>query len=581
MQTKLATTVMALVLCFSSKAHSHSSEDVLEPLAKMEKKLVYSDSFEHSSLYDPADNFGQWRSTEKQVKNGNKIQLDSGVLQVEHRREIKHPLGIFLDLTKDAYLRDTAVLARFRFLRDDQELTIGFTGDNNTAGHKRICMFTAKPDGFKISDATGKGHHEFNQVETRLAPNQWHNVLLVVRGQQCQVFLNGVKSTQLDSKGLACEKHTLKLGTSTGFEVDQLTVWSLAEEGDNRFMTYAPSRSSNALIVVASQLASEGLSLEKRQTIALGFPAATIARNAKKRLLYLAAAKSRETGGADGAVVRLDGEGNYKNHARVKLRHGYCYLSLDRTKRFLLGVDYSGGHVDVYAIDDHGMPSKCVASLNENRRNAHCVLPSLDNRFVYIPYVKDTNALFQYSFDAKTGALTPLEPKNVEPPKGPEFPEGTGPRHMAYHPSRPIVYFSNEQLPGASVYQIANSGNLDLRQICRAFEKDQDLTGLSSSDIAITPDGWFLFVGVRGHRQNLDRIARFRVLVSGELELLGLTPADAVPWGMTLSPSGEYLLVTAFRGATLTAYAIGENGDLSIADQLAWDQQISDLVAAP
>jgi 6-phosphogluconolactonase len=256
----------------------------------------------------------------------------------------------------------------------------------------------------------------------------------------------------------------------------------------------------------------------------------------------------------------------------VKLQHGSAYLSTDRGGRFLLSADYGGGAVDVYALNEAGAPGARVAGLNEGRKHAHGVLPSPDNRFVYIPYVKDTNALFQYRFDAATGRLTPLEPKDASPPAG------TGPRHLAYHPKLPIVYFSNEQHVGVSVYDRAESGQLTIRQVCDAMPTGESKEGISSSDIVITPDGRFLFAGIRGHSRAYDWVARYRIEKNGEVALLGLTPADKIPWGFALSPDGAFLVVSAFDGATLTAYRIGEAGELDKLATLACDKNISDVV---
>ena len=71
---------------------------------------------------------------------------------------------------------------------------------------------------------------------------------------------------------------------------------------------------------------------------------------------------------------------------------------------------------------------------------------------------------------------------------------------------------------------------------------------------------------------------RYRIKSNGDVELLGLTPADKIPWGLALSPNGEYLLVTAFQGGTLTAYRIGDKGKLKKVADLRWDKNISDLV---
>ena len=83
---------------------------------------------------------------------------------------------------------------------------------------------------------------------------------------------------------------------------------------------------------------------------------------------------------------------------------------------------------------------------------------------------------------------------------------------------------------------------------------------------------------MRGHRQDFDRISRYRVLEDGKAEFLGLTEADQIPWGLALSPDGKFLLVTATNGASLSAYLISKDGNLKKVASLAWDPRMSDLV---
>ena len=343
-------------------------------------------------------------------------------------------------------------------------------------------------------------------------------------------------------------------------------------QGGRSFHVYAPSHTTGKLLVASATPTAGGLELKLAQEIKLGFPGSVITKHPTKPLLYVAPPWGPE-GKAKGAVITLQEDGSYARHAEVNFSHPYAYISLDRTSRYLLGADYAKGFVDVYALDADGMVGQRVAALNEGSPNAHCILTSPDNRFVYVPYVKENNAIFQYRFDAGTGGLTPLATKNANPPAG------TGPRHMAYHPTQPILYFSNEQHLGVSAYTVESSGQLKLRQICDAVGKDTPKDGVSSSDIVITPDGKFLFAGLRGHTRPFDWISRYRVKPSGELELLGLTPADKLPWGMGLSPDGRHLLAAAFDGATLSAYQITETGELTKAGSLAWEKQIFCIVA--
>ena len=207
-----------------------------------------------------------------------------------------------------------------------------------------------------------------------------------------------------------------------------------------------------------------------------------------------------------------------------------------------------------------------------DKSEAHCLLTTPDNKFVYVPYVKGNNAIYQYRFDAESGQMTALEPKNANPP------EGTGPRHMAYHPTKPVVYFSNEQHLGVSSWDIAETGALKLRQICDAFAKDTPKDGASASDIVLSLDGRFLFCGIRGRTPEFNSISRYRVKDGGDLEFLGLTPTDKIPWGFALSPAGRFLMVAAYEGATLKAYQISHSGELQEAGSLAWDNNIMSIV---
>jgi len=355
-----------------------------------------------------------------------------------------------------------------------------------------------------------------------------------------------------------------------------LFLWLLnvTSEAADGFHIYAPSPTTKRLLVVKAEENDGGLSLKLAQKFDLGFPAAAIAVHPQHPTLYLAASRFQGVNSTLG-YAQLGNDELVRRHGRIRTEHGYAYLSLDPQRKFLLGVDYRSGAVDVRRINDrmNGVPrAQVVGSLDEGRPTAHCVLVSPENRSVYISYVKDNNALYQYRFDPEKGTFTALEPKNVGPPAG------TGPRHQAYHPRLPITYFSNEQHLGVSVYEMAKSGHLKLRQVCDAVDKDVPKDGVSSSDIVITPDGKYVFAGIRGHKRDCDWVSRYQVKKNGELELLGLTNADKIPWGFALSPDARYLLVTAFQGATLTAYKIEAGGGLRVAGKLDWDPKISDLV---
>jgi len=108
---------------------------------------------------------------------------------------------------------------------------------------------------------------------------------------------------------------------------------------------------------------------------------------------------------------------------------------------------------------------------------------------------------------------------------------------------------------------------------------DESKEGISSSDIVITPDGRYLFAGIRGGQRDFDWITRYRIDDEGGISLIGRTPADKTPWGFTLSPKAEFLFVTASRGATITAYRVGEDGSLEKAASIPTVEGINDIEA--
>ena len=337
------------------------------------------------------------------------------------------------------------------------------------------------------------------------------------------------------------------------------------------FHVYSPSSKENTLWIVKATPEGESLGLQVSKKVKFDFSGRVITAHPSKPLLYVTATGG-DPGKVPGAVVFLNKDGSYLKHEKVNFNDGACYLSLDKENRHLLGVSYGNGRLNVYPLDKGGIPGKAVTTVDEGKREAHCVLLPPDGENVYIPYVKGNLALLQYAYDGKTGEITPLEPKDAKPPLG------TGPRHMAYHPTLPMVYFSNEQGIGLSSYRREANGQLKVEQDVSILPPGMSKIGLSASDLLITPGGKFLFAGLRGHRQDFDRISRYRVREDGKAEFLGLTEADKIPWGLTLSPDGKFLLVSATTGASLTAYRISKDGNLKKVATLPWDPRMSDLV---
>ena len=344
---------------------------------------------------------------------------------------------------------------------------------------------------------------------------------------------------------------------------------SMLLSAQESFHIYAPSRSAKVLRVLEAKVDGEALRLKSVVDYPLGFTATTIMAHPEKNLLYVTTNGGPE-GECPAATVVLDEKGIPQKHHSHLLKNGYAGLAVNAKAGWIAGASYRTGWLDLYQLDDKGQIGKSLVNRYEEKKNAHFVLISPDQKNLYVPYVKDFNALMQYGIEGKS--LTPLDPINAKPPAG------TGPRHLANHPGGKFVYSSNEQRPGASVYQRLPNGQLKHLQICDAFEKKPRESGLSSSDVQCTPDGRFVFVGIRDREKEHNAIARYKVNEDKTLTFLGRTPADPVPWGLALSPDGKHLLVTGTLTGSLQIFRISEKGDLQLAAKHEWGDKVTDLV---
>jgi 6-phosphogluconolactonase len=163
--------------------------------------------------------------------------------------------------------------------------------------------------------------------------------------------------------------------------------------------------------------------------------------------------------------------------------------------------------------------------------------------------------ILQFRFDAANGRLSPNSPPRIEPA------ERLGPRHYCFHPSLDLVYFSNEQGCGVSAYRLdPASGTLSAVQTITSLPSG--FTGRNTcSQIHLTPNGRFLYVGNRGH----NSIAGFAVDgATGRLTPIGHAPTEAVPSAFGLEPEGRFLFAAGSATGRLASYGIdGETGALT------------------
>ncbi len=328
--------------------------------------------------------------------------------------------------------------------------------------------------------------------------------------------------------------------------------------GESSFRVFLPDTKNKQLTTVNATVSSAGIALELGPALALDFGANEVAAHPDGK--HLIVGGSTQTG-AVAATVELSANGSLRQTSASPVGEAGGYLSVDRTGRYFLSTHYRSALVATHALDENAVVGAAITSTRTPNLEAHCIVTTPDNRFVYVPCVKTNNAIFQYAFDEKTGELSALEPFDAKPPAM------FGPRHVVYHPSMPLAYFSNEQQLGVSVYQIAENGQLSAIQHATTFPRrapfDREKRALSASSIVLSPNASRLFVAMRDFTGDDDSVFTFRVEADGRLTLLSRTMVGDVPVRLLMSPSGSHLLISETGESRLSAYAVEDDGTLS------------------
>ena len=248
-----------------------------------------------------------------------------------------------------------------------------------------------------------------------------------------------------------------------------------------------------------------------------------------------------------------------------------CYLSFDKTGKYLLVANYTSGNVVVFPIGTDGKLGASTANVrdegkagpNKERQDgphAHWIETSPDNRFALVADL-GLDEVLVYKFDAATGTLTPNEPAFAK------LKAGSGPRHAAFYPNGKLVFAVSELSSTATsfAYDVKKGA---LKEIGTASTLPPGFSGRNDvAETAVHPNGKFLYVSNRGN----DSIAIFSIDPGNR----SLAPTGGIPTGgkeprhFAIDPSGKFLLAENQHSNNIVVFKIdGATGGLTPTGQV-------------
>ncbi len=349
---------------------------------------------------------------------------------------------------------------------------------------------------------------------------------------------------------------TLKLDRDYNFLVGTYTdLDALAHQ------PYAPTSGAG---IYTLNISTDGTLSERQTTEALN-PAVLIPHSSGKLMYGIV-----ETIQNNGDVLQFSHDQGGKLNLEGTFRasgKSTCYLSLSPEKDIAIVINYWDAIIDVVDVDENGILGDVRQSFKqlyrkegewrqveyredhwENRQvgpHAHCAHFWED--WVFIPDLGE-NAVFQYRYDTTE--------KKLVPDTHIKFEAGSGPRHMAMHPTLDICYVSNELFNTVCVAKLDKSEPESTRERLVPIQYESTLENRDQtsyvSEIKLSPDAKFLYVSNRGD----NSLAIFKVLDNGGLERIDVVPTGGkFPRHFALTPCGNAVLVANQDSSYLTLFS--------------------------
>ena len=354
------------------------------------------------------------------------------------------------------------------------------------------------------------------------------------------------------------------------FVFASLTASALA--GDHYlvyFGTYTNAKSGSKGIYVSRFDASTGSLTTPEVAAETGSPSFLAIHPSKK---YLFCVGEMSEPGAKGSGVTAFSIGMpsgqlTKLNQVSSVGQGPCHVNVDHTGKLAAIANYGSGSCASYAIQDDGSLAEAASFFqhegsgsNPKRQagpHAHSVNFSPDNRFAFVCDLGLDKVLI-YKIDPATGKMEPNDPAFAK------LAPGSGPRHLAIHPSGKFIFVNNEMAMTETVFAYdAEKGALtEVQTVSTLPPEDQGKSGYSTAESVAHPNGKFVYVSNRTH----DTIAVFQCdPETGKLTLIQNAPAEGqIPRNFCLDPTGKWMIVAHQNSNTVALFRVdAETGKLS------------------
>jgi 6-phosphogluconolactonase len=236
------------------------------------------------------------------------------------------------------------------------------------------------------------------------------------------------------------------------------------------------------------------------------------------------------------------------------------HLTVDPTNSHLMVANYATGSLATLPIDSDGRLGEMTGlvqlpgapgphKVEQASSHPHNIPYDAQQGHLIVPD-KGLDRVFVFKLDPEQGTLVPNDPPSIATRSG------SGPRHVAFHPTAGYAYVINELDSTVTAYDYDRAtGSLEPKQIVTTLP-DTFVGENRAAGIVIMPSGKFLYASNRG----LNQISIFAIdHATGMLTSVGWEATGGkVPRFLTFDPSGKFLYAANEATDTIVGFRIDE-----------------------
>lgn len=318
----------------------------------------------------------------------------------------------------------------------------------------------------------------------------------------------------------------------------------------NKFLvgTYTDNE-SQGINVIKFDENSNTLSLEKVIS-GIENPSFVIANKAKTIIVAVEETASKE----GGKVTSFSYDSNSNTFTKLnsfftKGDHP-CTVAFSPKEDFVVVGNYSGGNLSVFPIDNKGILSESVNSIQyqgqssnldrQEKPHVHCIIfhPKENKMFVadlgrdvieIIPFDENSKAFLQ---NEKSVAVKVVA--------------GSGPRHLVWNKAGTRLYVTFELTNEVGVFEYKNNQLIPVQTIALTKEK----TNGSTAELRLSNDERFLYASVRGVENHIVVMK----IAYNKLEKIQTVLTERTPRNFIISNNQNYIFVASQSSNLVTVY---------------------------